>query len=40
MDVSADFESDWLAEYALEGRGMACRRPELEFGIARSAQLE
>jgi hypothetical protein len=40
MDVSADFESDWLAEHPLEGRGMACRGPELQFGIAGGAQLE
>jgi hypothetical protein len=40
MDLSADFESDWFAEHPLEGRGVSCRRPELQFGISRGAQLQ
>jgi hypothetical protein len=40
MGVSADFESERLAEHALEWRGVSCRRPQLQFGVSRGPELE
>jgi len=40
MSLPADFDSERLADHALEGRDLSRRGPQLELGVSRRSQLQ
>jgi hypothetical protein len=40
MSVSARFDAQRFADETLEGRGVACRRPDFQLGIATRPRLQ